>query len=262
MNKQIIFFDIDGTISDEKTFEIPESTIKAMHLAKDNGHILIINTGRGSSTIEKQIKNLPVDGFICGCGTEIIYHNKQIVLHQLSDNLKDTIVRETFNCHLETVLEGSHAVYFPKNLRDPMVINTKSHYLKHHFNVKEYNHKSHPLFEKMALWFFLDSQIDRFIEIFKNDLSFIRRDANFYEVIPLAYSKATGIKELIDLLNIPHQNTYAIGDSANDLTMLNYVHTSIAMGNSKKDLFPLVDYITSDIHDNGIYHALKHFHII
>ena len=64
------------------------------------------------------------------------------------------------------------------------------------------------------------------------------------------------------LINIPFENTYAIGDSTNDLPMLKYVKNSIAMGNSNPLLFDLVSYVTTDIEEDGIYKALKHYSLI
>ena len=63
-------------------------------------------------------------------------------------------------------------------------------------------------------------------------------------------------------LDIPHENTYAIGDSTNDLSMLEYVKNSIAMGNSHPLLFDLVSFVTKDIEEDGIEYALKHYNII
>ena len=76
MNKKIVFFDIDGTLLDESTGTIPESCKKALKLAQDNGHILIVNTGRPVSTIDTNITKIHFDGYICGCGTYIKYQKK------------------------------------------------------------------------------------------------------------------------------------------------------------------------------------------
>ena len=46
MNRKLIFFDIDGTIAVEPTGEIPDSAKEAIKKAKENGHLVFINTGR------------------------------------------------------------------------------------------------------------------------------------------------------------------------------------------------------------------------
>ena len=53
------------------------------------------------------------------------------------------------------------------------------------------------------------------------------------------------------------ENTVAIGDSNNDLPMLQCAHTSIAMGNSAKKVLEIADYVTTDANADGIWNALQ-----
>ena len=48
MNKAALFFDVDGTLIDEQTKIVPESTLRALKQAEKNGHLVFINTGRTS----------------------------------------------------------------------------------------------------------------------------------------------------------------------------------------------------------------------
>ena len=65
MNRKLIFFDIDGTIIPEDTGVIPESTKEAINKAKDNGHLVFINTGRTFSGITQLIFDLEFNGYVC-----------------------------------------------------------------------------------------------------------------------------------------------------------------------------------------------------
>jgi len=67
---------------------------------------------------------------------------------------------------------------------------------------------------------------------------------------------------LAEKLNVSVENTFAFGDSTNDLPMLQYAGNSIAMGHCDPLILPHCTYQTSDILDNGIANALKHFHLI
>ena len=78
----------------------------------------------------------------------------------------------------------------------------------------------------------------------------------------LFVAKATGIQTFIDLIGASIDDCISIGDSTNDLPMLTYTKESVAMGNSNPVLFDYVTYITTDIEDDGIYNALKHFNVI
>ena len=76
------------------------------------------------------------------------------------------------------------------------------------------------------------------------------------------FSKGTGILRICEALQIPLENTYAFGDSANDYQMFETAGTSIAMGNSIAKLKEMADYVTDDLHEDGILHGLEHFGLI
>ena len=44
--KAALFFDIDGTLIDDRTNELPESAAEAVKRARAAGHLIFINTGR------------------------------------------------------------------------------------------------------------------------------------------------------------------------------------------------------------------------
>ena len=58
------------------------------------------------------------------------------------------------------------------------------------------------------------------------------------------------------------EKTYAFGDSMNDLEIIQAAGVGIAMGNGAPELKEAADYVTSDIGEDGIYRACKHFHLI
>ena len=67
----VVFFDIDGTIIDEKTQEIPASAVRAVARLAENGHMPVINTGRPYSHIDPRVKAMAFRGYVCGCGMEV-----------------------------------------------------------------------------------------------------------------------------------------------------------------------------------------------
>ena len=62
--------------------------------------------------------------------------------------------------------------------------------------------------------------------------------------------------------NIDDKNSYAFGDSNNDIDMLNRVTNSVVMGNGNPQLFENATFVTKDIDEDGIEYAMKHLNII
>ena len=77
MNKAA-FFDIDGTLWDEKNF-IPDSTRRAIKELRENGVLTFLNSGRCRAFINnKDLLSLGFDGIVSGCGTMIELHDDVI----------------------------------------------------------------------------------------------------------------------------------------------------------------------------------------
>lgn len=265
--KKLIFFDIDGTIVTENGANrvIPESTRTAIRTLQDNGHLCFINTGRAFSEIDKPIHSLGMDGYICGCGTYILYHDKELFAHTIPFELGNRILPDLEQYHLEWLLEGSNSLYYSSRPYRTHI----GDFQKEHREVFSLSfdliapEDAHDLvFDKFCLCTDELSQFDDFYKKYQKELSFIDRGQGFYEVVPKGCSKASGIQFLMDYFQIPLQNTIAIGDSTNDLPMLEFAGTSIAMGGSDPKVCEAATFVTDPILEDGLYNAFDRLNLL
>ncbi len=261
MERYMIFFDIDGTLLDEKEGIVPESTVDAIHRARRNGHLLFLCTGRCQAIWPREILDIGFDGVVGGCGTQIIYHGRELLHARLEPELMRELAEDLVRCHVDGVLEGVAASYFRRDYWMPMVKRIFEE--NGTFSSKCQMFLDGELdFDKMALWFDDSSDMAGFKEKYEDRFDFILRDPTFYEVVPKGFSKATGIEFLCRELEIDREHTMGVGDSTNDLPMLRYVGISIAMGSGNPDIFPEVDFVTAPVMEDGIEKALEKYHII
>ncbi|MDP4146124.1 MAG: HAD family hydrolase [Bacillota bacterium] len=263
MNRKIIFFDIDGTILDEKTHRCPESTVRAIKKARENGHLTFINTGRTFFNIEENIRKIGFDGYVCGCGTYIKYKDKQLLYRAVPHETCVEIVQKLRGCRIPALFEAANDFFF--DYSKPItgeLAEFREHFLAKGLDVSKSWDDPELVFDKLVVWINEDSDFDNFYSYITKDFEYIDRGNNFGEIVPKGYSKATGIKFLQEYFDIPLEDCYAIGDSTNDLPMLEYVPNSIAMGNSTPLLFDSVTFVTKHIEEDGIKHALEHYGII
>lgn len=54
----------------------------------------------------------------------------------------------------------------------------------------------------------------------------------------------------------------AFGDGGNDAAMLTYCGIGVALGGASDEAKAAADYVTSDVDDDGIWNALRHFEVI
>ena len=262
MDQKIIFFDIDGTILSLKTDRISDNTKAAIKQAQANGHLAFINTGRTLSEIEQEIMDVGFDGYVCGCGTYISYGDAVLLQDTIPSDTIQMLIQDLHKYKIEALFEGVSAMYYESLIMNPLIIKIRNSHIKHPTFVVKTLDDPNISADKFCIWPTPDGDFTSFYEKYNKSFDFIDRGNDFYEVIPASHSKATGILFLENHLNISHDNTYALGDSSNDLPMLHYVKYSIAMGNSSEEIREMVSFVTKDVDHDGIAYALKHFNII
>ncbi len=262
MKQHMIFFDIDGTLLDDEQGIVPESTVRALHQARENGHLLFICTGRCQAIWPSDILDIGFDGVVGGCGTHIVYHGEELLHAVIEPDLRNEIVADLRKYHIDGILESKHNSYFRKDCWMPVVKTIFEGNGTFSTDCQKFWDDDELVFDKMALWFDDSSDMAAFKAKYEDRFSFILRDPTFYEIVPKEYSKATGIEFLCRKLGIDRENTIGVGDSTNDLPMLSYTGISVAMGSGNPDIFPVVDYVTAAVMEDGIEKALKKYKII
>lgn len=254
---KLIFFDIDGTLISEKDNSMLESTKDAIKIARANGNICMVNTGRSYKLVGDWLPKLvDFDGYLCGCGTHIIYHGNTILHETFDVNTAQFIIDGLEKYKIDAVLEGSDNNYH--NELDKMHTDKFRNFMK---SFKKHNYGLYSEacgnYDKFYCYAPEKWQIEGFMKEYEHLLDFIDRERGFYEIAPKGFSKASAMEYIANKLEIPMEDTVAIGDSNNDLLMLRCAHTPIAMGNGNDNVKSIAKFITTDVDDNGIYNALE-----
>lgn len=265
--RNLIFFDVDGTvvIRKGKQYYIPESTYMAFRQLKEKGNLCFINSGRTMSEMDPVILGIGADGFVCGCGTYISYKDEVLLSATIPFQLGNEVIKDLEKCGVDWLLEGKKQVYFSSVPSTTQIGKFKKGLIEEFslpFSVISAENAHNIEFDKFCVCLLPNSNFEYFSSKYRKDFIIIDRDGGFYEIVPKGYSKATGIQFLADYFNIPLENTYAVGDSSNDLSMIEFAHTGIVMGDSPENVTKYADYVTDSIMDDGIYNAMKHFNLI
>ena len=260
----LLFFDIDGTLIDS-SHRLPASVPPALEAASRNGHLLVINTGRTLCNMDHRLDSLPIDGFIMGCGTRVIWHGRTLTSmeYDLSDSLRLLSVFRSMA--VPTVYECDTAMYFDPVAPETPFLSSLTAWARNHGIYREIS-ESDPEFRAVKMLCHTEkAAIDELVSRTGSiglPYTAIDRENDIWEIIPSGITKATGMDYLCDYLGIPNTDCFAFGDSRNDLAMLTHVPNSIAMGNSPQDVRDLCAYVTSRPEEDGIEKALRHFHLI
>lgn len=261
MNK-LIFFDIDGTLWDEN-MEIPESTVRAIPLLRSNGHKVFLCSGRARGNIRSQtLLDLGFDGILAACGNHVEMDGKIIYENILDAALVKRSVDILMECHMPVVLEGPQYHWISEKgfEDDPYVAYLFREMGETARLLRGYTEDIR--INKFSADIMADTDYERVRRELKDAFDILEHDGNVLEFVPKGTSKATGIQWLCNYLGVDVADTYAVGDSVNDLDMLQFAGHGIAMGNGSKAAKDAAEYVTSDIHEDGIYRAMEHYGLI
>lgn len=263
MDKKIVFFDIDGTIY-KFTTGMPEDTALAIKKLKANGHIPVICTGRTKCMIYEEHLAPGFEDMVAGAGTYVEIGGKELFLAELDTQEANRIINGFIKYNFVPVAEGRDNIYIGTDLSGLPEQNKKFidiYYEKISDKILTINEPNIKV-SKVSGAFKCNSDMEGMIKEFENDYSIINHNDNLLELIPKNFNKAKGIERMIKELDIPWENTYAFGDSFNDIDMLEYVKYGCAMGNSDPEIKNRMKHVTEDFDKGGIYNALKRFELI
>ena len=265
LKKKAVFFDVDGTLFDMK-YGIPESAKDAIRKLRKNGHYAFICTGRtGACLFDEELFAIGFDGMISACGAYVRYGDEVLLDYKMPvGKLKRTL--DIMNRYrMIPVLEGEEYLYYD---RQKLVVEKKDPYMTYMERVNS-EHLS-PLpdqIEDMHVKKYCVSLDD--IELAQEGLRLLAEEDTIMhlspivkEVVPSQFSKATGMELICRRIGIEMKDTFAFGDSANDIVMLRAAGCGIAMGNACREAKETADYVTAALLDDGIYKGLAHFGLI
>lgn len=258
--KKAVFFDIDGTLWNEK-MQIPESTIEAVVALRESGCYTFICSGRSRSNIRSpKLLGIGFDGVVAACGAHIDFHGEK-AFEQLLEPHQVAHALGIMEQHgMSVVLEGPKYTYvddeaFPD---DPYVIHLRKELGE---DVKSIKDSTEFEINKMSA-VLNGADFECVQSALCEDFDVIRHDDELVEIIPKGHSKATGIQRVCELFDIAPENTYAFGDSANDIEMLSFVAHGVAMGNGSEEAKQAAEFVTTDIMQDGIRRGLEHYGLI
>lgn len=255
---KLIFFDIDGTLIGNQGQILAKSTKEAIQRARRNGHVCMVNTGRTWKIVGDWLpEQTDFDGYLLGCGTMARYREEILWHRSFPKEQSRRIIEALDGYEIDFLLEGCEENYI-KQLTEFHSSFFRGQMERQCCREYQAREEVYGRFDKLLLYVEdrERERLENFRREFARELDFIDREAGFWEVMPAGCSKGRGMRQLADRLGIPMADTVAIGDSSNDLEMLQCAGTGIAMGNATEAVRDIADYVTTDVMEDGIWNAL------
>lgn len=255
------FFDIDGTLLDhsgEKSV-FHDSTAAALAALQRKGIKVFISTGRGPGLLKDIWDMFPFDGSVTFNG-QLVLGGDGSLLHRL--------------------------VHRPEDVRDMAALARKAGFAGFMMGEME----SWPLFDTPQVRGYYQWLGQELPELYDWELmggipvvqmtlyesqeragkalapveraQVVSCGPGMVDVIPRGGGKETGLRAVIDHYGFKQEETIAFGDGMNDLRMIEWAGTGVAMGNAEPEVKAAADYVTTPVWDGGIKNALLRLGIL
>lgn len=260
----VVFFDVDGTIIDETSQQIPASAIRAIERLTANGHIAVVNTGRPYGHIDPRIYTMAFNAYVAGCGMEVRYQGKRIRFAYPSRAQRAFAKSCVEKHHMLPIYEDADATVIMDSRAEghPYIQKEKECMKRKGCHVLDAAKCSDFSFQKFVTFDGENSQRAAFMAEIRKEFDIIIREGSLLEMVMKGASKASGMQILLDALGVSREDTLAIGDSNNDLAMFRFAHHTACMGGGSEELKSVSEFITTTVMEDGLQKALEHFRLI
>jgi Cof subfamily protein (haloacid dehalogenase superfamily) len=281
---RIAFLDVDGTLIDGGE-RIAPSTIEAVRAARANGHLVYLCTGRSTSEIYPQIREIGFDGAISAGGGFAEIGDVLVISRTVPEDAATRMVAFYREAGYDYYLQSYDEVYPSAGMRDRFVKYLAEDLARNGDPrpdlisvVSESDHPALRAFDEIrpmstagvAKSLFLADDLDAFdrvSEAFRGEFHVITGTIPHMgpasgEVTLFGVNKGTTILQLLDRLELGAEQAIGIGDSANDIEMLQVCGVGIAMGNADQAIKDAADEVTSSVLDDGVWNAFQRHGLI
>ncbi len=275
MTSKYIFLDIDGTLVNFKA-QIPPSAITALKQAQKNGHKLIIATGRQRRQVYPQLlQAIRFDGILTSTGAHIEHDGRTIFQSLIEGDDLALLVERAKRDHVSLLLIGEDGMYGDRSFHEIVLpymrkVGYSEALIQGAYgNVRMVDDLCAVKKIEKASYFLCPYTTDAWSERLENrfyvvdySVGKLKTEQYFGELTLSGVSKGSAIERYMAHIGAPISDTIAIGDSGNDIDMIRMANVGVAMGNATEPIKQAADYITSDIDDDGILHALEHLGLL
>jgi len=251
----IYFFDIDNTLLDHDTREIPRSALDAIEALHPAGHTVVIATGRSYEHAKPFIDLVRPSYAIVQNGARILKEGEEVFKAPLDRRaIADLFAWITAQGHYFGVNHagvGYISAVTPETTAPLRSVGV----------VADPDHRRYLDEDIYQGWLFFDERLDDTLypAILARYPQFdmVRWHKTAVDVMPKSINKWSGCQWVMAQTGFQPDQAIAFGDGLNDMEMLQGVGLGVAMGNGHPELKAIANRIAPALHMDGIATVLN-----
>ena len=265
MSIKLVAIDMDGTLLNEHG-NLNPATVDAVKAAKKAGVKIVLCTGRPLMGIQRFLPalelNEPGDYAITYNGALVQHTNdgKVLAKHTLSyeDYLRIEYTAQSLGVHSHA--EDEEAIYTANHDISPYTVHEVALVdMPLRYQTADQFSRDH-VFSKMMLIDYPDvlaKAKENLPQAIQDDYYVVNSEPFYLEVLNKKASKSNALADLAQQLHLDVTEVMAIGDQENDLSMLEYAGSAVAMGNGIDKVKNIADLVTAPNTEDGVAQVIN-----
>lgn len=268
MKYKIIALDVDGTLVNSQ-LQITEAVREALIRAqRDYGMRVIVASGRPTAGLYKIAEELELarySGYLLPFNGGQMYNARALGDPIYRSSLPNELIPELYALSQEyglNILTYSDSEILTENLDDPNVRKEMGFTVMPSRQVENFV-RDVPRNLPKCLIVGEPEEIKALEPIarerFKGVADVFQSDPSFLEIVPAGINKGVALARLLERMDYDRSELIAVGDSYNDLEMIQFAGLGVAMGNAREAVKSCADYVTKSNNEDGIAHLLSKY---
>ncbi|WP_223700817.1 Cof-type HAD-IIB family hydrolase [Sutcliffiella deserti] len=269
---RLLAINIDGTLL-KSNGRLTKETKEAIGYVKNKGVYVTLVTGRNFAFAKKVAKSLKLDTFLITHGGAFIASKLDQPLHvkRISEDKTFNLVQvlENYDCTVRILHERysiGNRLRGANNLMARAVLGSSDPLIYPMQFVESLGDTlmDNPIAPpKIEVYFTEPEERDKVVSTLKTSFEEIEvqiHEDGKVDILPDGGTKLDGLLTLGDVLKISPQEMVVIGDSLEDLPLIEVAGLGVAMGNAPKEVKQVADWITRTNDESGVAYMIKeHF---
>lgn len=237
----LLALDMDGTLLDDNQ-QIGTETITAIHEAQQAGINVILSTGRAFVHVQPYVQALGLQSpMVLVNGGEVWKNPREIYKRHL---LKRQVIQQMY------ALSKQYDVWF-------WAYSTQGWYNKDNWTADietedwlKFGYLTKDEYKRERLWHELRAI---------GGLELTNSSPDNIEINPAGVNKATGVQAVCEFIGCDMSQVVAVGDSLNDLAIIQAAGLGVAMGNAQEQVKQVADITVRTNNEQGVAQVIREY---
>ncbi len=276
MDQKLIFLDIDGTLTEPGKNVPPPSAVEAVRRAQGRGHKVVLCSGRNYGML-LPVLEFGFDGLIASAGGYIEYNGQVVYDCPMTPKQQARVLDVFKESGIYRTIGGRNSSYTDEGFKEFLAENAQSEansellrwriQIESELGIRPMSEYDGEPIYGMAFMSRGAERLKKPMQVLQDEFDFCIQDEDVCgivngELASKAFNKGKAVGRLCEFLSIPKADTIAVGDSMNDLEMLQAVEIGVCMANGSPTLKKVAHMVCPAVTEDGLFGAFEKLRLI